>query len=310
MTLIQMEYFAAAAQELNFTRAAAKLHITQQSLSASIAALENELGCRLFIRSVPLVLTYAGNEFLKYSNDILRRLDVLRRDFSDISADRRGTLRVGIAATRAHAIMPDIIARFRRSHPGIQLVIKEDTNAGLRQDILSGDIDIAIANFEACGDGIALRDFYWEDVILLASDELLEQCFGGDKARVVAELERGEFAALGSCPFVLGNPEDIAGKIGYSVLDANSIRPVTAVTADNVELLLSLCLKGIGLCFCPVVLAKAALSGTQYQSLHKFHLGGAGRYQIRFAYRQEEHVWSVTAAFMDAAAEAVHGSKI
>lgn len=81
MTLIQMQYFVATADELNFTKAAAKLYISQQSLSASIAALEAELGCQLFIRKTPLQLTYAGEEFLKYANDILHKIETMKHDF-------------------------------------------------------------------------------------------------------------------------------------------------------------------------------------------------------------------------------------
>ena len=303
MTLIQMEYFITAATELNFTKAATKLSITQQSLSASIAALENELGCQLFVRRVPLELTYAGNVFLKYANDILRKIDALKHDFSDIRSDQRGILRIGIAPTRGRSIMPDIIDRFRKQYPGIQIVVKEDTNDGLRQDILNGDIDIAIANFETDRKGIVLRDFYNEEVVLFALDELLDQCFGEEKENIIAELKNGNFTYLKSCPFVLGNPKDIAGKISTTILTANSIQPITLVNADNVELLLALCLKGIGFCFCPIVLAKTVLSKEQYQSLHKFHLGDMGKYQIRFGYREEERIWSVLSSFMEIAVD-------
>ena len=305
MTLIQMEYFAAAAKELSFTKAAAKLHITQQSLSASIAALENELGCRLFVRRIPLALTYAGNEFLRYSGEILYRVDVLKHSFSDISSDKKGLLRIGIAPTRGRAIMPDIIIRFHREYPGIRIVVREDTNDGLRRDILNGDIDIAIANFEADMEGIVLRDFYSESVALFASDELLERCFGENRESAAARLRGGDFTYLRSCPFVLGNPLDIAGRIGAALLNDNSVQPVTAVTADNVELLLALCLKGVGFCFCPVVLARAALSEEQYLTLHKFDLGDDGKYQIRFACRQEEYTWSVIDSFIETAARSM-----
>ncbi len=70
MTLIQMEYFAMAARERSFTKAAGKLYVTQQSLSAGIAALERELGCEFFSRHVPLELTYAGTELLRHVKQI------------------------------------------------------------------------------------------------------------------------------------------------------------------------------------------------------------------------------------------------
>ena len=63
MNFLSIEYFAAVASEHSFSKAAKRLGITQQTLSANIAALERELGCTLFVRHVPLELTYAGTVF-------------------------------------------------------------------------------------------------------------------------------------------------------------------------------------------------------------------------------------------------------
>ena len=66
MTLIQMEYFAMVARERSFTKAAGKLYVTQQSLSAGIAALGGSWAVSFFSRHVPLELTYAGTELLRH----------------------------------------------------------------------------------------------------------------------------------------------------------------------------------------------------------------------------------------------------
>ena len=67
MNLQTMEYLIAVAEEQSISKAAERLHITQQTLSAHLASVEEELGCRLFERRVPLKITYAGEEFLKYA---------------------------------------------------------------------------------------------------------------------------------------------------------------------------------------------------------------------------------------------------
>ena len=66
MNFSSMEYFTVLARERSFTRAAEQLHITQQSLSAHIAGMEQELGCPLVVRRIPLELTYAGSVLLRY----------------------------------------------------------------------------------------------------------------------------------------------------------------------------------------------------------------------------------------------------
>ena len=67
MNLNSMEYFIALVEERSFTRAAERLNITQQTLSAHVAGLERELRVRLVNRKVPLTLTYAGEVLLRYA---------------------------------------------------------------------------------------------------------------------------------------------------------------------------------------------------------------------------------------------------
>ena len=64
MNFQNIQYFLQVARKRSFSQAAEELFITQQTLSASIAALERELGCKLFLRHIPLELTYGGERFL------------------------------------------------------------------------------------------------------------------------------------------------------------------------------------------------------------------------------------------------------
>ena len=100
MNFATFEYFEMLARERNFTRAAERLHITQQSLSSAIAKLERELGCQLVVRHVPLELTYAGEVFLGYATSLHEQYTTMQQEFWDISQNEEGALRVGIAFTR------------------------------------------------------------------------------------------------------------------------------------------------------------------------------------------------------------------
>ena len=85
MNFSSMEYFKVLAEERNFTRAAERLHITQQSLSSHIAGMEKELGSQLLVRRVPLTLTYAGEVMLRYATDFQKFHNDMQREFCDIS---------------------------------------------------------------------------------------------------------------------------------------------------------------------------------------------------------------------------------
>ena len=164
MNFATLEYFETLAQERSFTKASERLHITQQSLSSHIAKLEKELGCQLVVRHVPLELTYAGEVFLNYASSLRDQYTTMRHEFLDISKNDEGILRVGIAFTRGRTILPDIIMAFQKEHPHIRIALVEATNEALRQKLLEGDIDLAIAYFPTALPGVILRDFYQEEV--------------------------------------------------------------------------------------------------------------------------------------------------
>ena len=117
MNFSSMDYFVMVARERSFSRAAERLHITQQTLSAHIAKLEGELGTKLLVRSIPLELTYAGEVFLEYALDLQRRVSSLEREFQDISENQRGLLRIGITYTRGDIVMPPLLIRFQQPLP-------------------------------------------------------------------------------------------------------------------------------------------------------------------------------------------------
>lgn len=103
MNFLSMKYFLMLAEERSFTKAAERLHITQQTLSAHVAALERETGAKLFVRHVPLELTDSGAVFLRYARLFVRNELALKRELSDVSGRFEGILRIGIAPSRGDA---------------------------------------------------------------------------------------------------------------------------------------------------------------------------------------------------------------
>src|SRR5262245_36937744 len=96
MELRHLRYFVGVAEAESFSRAAARLHVTQPALSRQIRALEDELGVRLFDRSTRRVrLTPEGEEVLRRSRDTLVAVDALRDRARSLGGGRAGILRVG-----------------------------------------------------------------------------------------------------------------------------------------------------------------------------------------------------------------------
>lgn len=309
MNFATLEYFEALAQERSFTKASERLHITQQSLSSHIAKLEKELGCQLVVRHVPLELTYAGEVFLGYASSLRDQYTTMQHEFLDISQNDEGILRVGIAFTRGRTILPDIIMAFQEKHPYIRIALVEATNEALRQKLVEGDIDLAIAFFPTSLPGVILRDFYQEEVVILVLRELLETLYGDETEERVRRVSEGDYSALENCPLILGSLEDIGGRIERTlVMRAGLSRPRIVATSNNSETHLALCIRGAGACLCSETLARGALSEEQLKRLLVIRLGETARYPICFGYRDKPYQWSIIQEFMDTAIEVTNGN--
>lgn len=302
MNFLSMAYFTATARERSFTKAAEQLHITQQTLSAHIAAVERELGCQLLIRHSPLELTYAGEVFLQYALDFQRKYHSMEKEFSDISHNQKGVLRIGVSYTRGRSILPELIDEYQKIHPQITIQVMEAKNDVLQQNLLKAEIDLAIANFPSQIPGVELMDFYEEEVVLLAAEQLLCKLYGKETAAVIQKFEETQsLSVFSDCPFLFNSREDIAGKIGHHLIARADFIPTVKAQAGNMETLLDLCARGTGACFCPEQLVHTTLSEQQISQLRVFHFGESTRYQIRFGWLGQAYRWSTISSFMELA---------
>lgn len=302
MNFLSMTYFTTTAREQSFTKAAEQLHITQQTLSAHIAAVERELGCQLFIRHSPLELTYAGEVFLQYALDFQRKYRSMEQEFSDISHNQKGVLRVGIAYTRGRTILPELITEYQKIYPQITVQVMEAKNDVLQQNLLKAEIDLAIANFPDQIPGVELMDFYEEEVVLLIAESLLRRLFGAKTDAAVQTIQAEQnLSVLCDCPFLFNSREDIAGKIGHHLIAQADFIPTVKAQAGNIETLLDLCARGVGACFCPEKLVRTALSEEEISGLIVFHFSESTRYQIRFGWLGQAYRWSTISSFIELA---------
>ena len=300
MNFLTMEYFVTVAAKRSITKAAEELHITQQTLSAHIQAVERELGCKLIVRRNPLELTYEGEIFLRYAADFHRSYQAMQAEFCDITGNQRGVLRVGISYTRGRSIMPEVISAFQCEYPNICIRLDESVNDVLLRKLHGGEIDLAIANFDEPAQGIVLHDFYTERVVMLAPKSMCPPETGD-------ELSAQELARFAGFPFVMGNPEDIVGRISRRMIKAAGFQPTVKAQSDNAETLLAMAADGIGICFCPQHMINMALSVQQLENVRIFTFSADDRYTINFGFRGRPYQWTAMSEFMRIASETIGG---
>ncbi len=149
MDLRQLEHFVAVAEEQHFTRAADRLHIVQSGLSASIRALEDEMGAALFERTTRRVnLTQAGRAFLDEARRVLSAAKVARGVVADMQSLQRGRLTIGaIQGLSPFIDLPKLLGDFHRQYPNIEIGLSFDGTETLIDGVLDGRLDIAFTQF-------------------------------------------------------------------------------------------------------------------------------------------------------------------
>src|SRR4051794_6309195 len=146
MELRQLRYFVAVAEERSFTRAAERLWIAQPGLSTQIRRLEGELGIQLFERHTRGVnLTQDGALFLERARAAIVAADAASATGRDLATGGIGTVRLGVAGGARWGLFPDLLRRFSRERPGVELTVLEGYGGTLWRDLRDGRLDALMA---------------------------------------------------------------------------------------------------------------------------------------------------------------------
>ncbi len=144
-----MRYVVEVAATRSFTRAAERCFVTQSALSHQIAALERELGQRLFIRSSRGVrLTEAGEAFLPPARSALASAQQAIDEVASEPDQLDGTVRIGIIPTVVAIRVPRLLASFRAAHPAVRVELEMGNSDDLVAKIRRGDLDVALLGLQ------------------------------------------------------------------------------------------------------------------------------------------------------------------
>jgi DNA-binding transcriptional LysR family regulator len=148
--LRQLEYFLAVADNLSFTRAAKRLHVVQSGVSATIKALERELGAELFVRGpAGVTLTPAGEELAPHARATIDAARAAKDAVAAAGGAVRGTVRLGTLMSINNVDMSRLLADLHARHPGVlvQFRFARAGSAGLAQQLRDGALDVALLVF-------------------------------------------------------------------------------------------------------------------------------------------------------------------
>jgi LysR family hydrogen peroxide-inducible transcriptional activator len=247
MTLNELRFIVAVAQERNFRRAAEKSFISQPALSLAIQKLEEELGLKIFERGKSeITMTAIGNTIIEQAQRVLEEAERLREMAKQGSNQLAVPLRIGIIHSVAPYLLPDLIPALQAIAPELSLEIEENITANLEVLLRNGMLDVIVIALPFGDSGILTHALYdeafevvvhskhaWaarhsihaqelagENVLLLDSGH----CFSNQVAEVCPELNRkGVNTKKGTSLETIRNM--VASGLGITVLPASANGP-------------------------------------------------------------------------------------
>lgn len=242
MELRQLRYFTALAEELSFTRAAARLHISQPPLSAQIAQLEDELGVTLFLRdSRKVQLTDAGATFLRDVRRIQERLKEATQRVRTVHAGLAGRLEIGLSGSHFLGPLPGIIGSLAERHPDIDVVLNEMAPNDQIEALRESRIDLSLSR-QPVEDDLLCSRLLWPDPLTVALP----------LAHPLAQHRQIALEALANERFVMLRREtSLFAEQLLQACAAAGFTPQVAQTVSEVPAQLSLIAAGLGVGLVP-----------------------------------------------------------
>ncbi len=145
MDTSRLKLFIKLAETCHFQRAAELCHVSPPTLTRNIQQLEEALNCKLFERSNrSVLLTRAGESFLPEARELLRHWETLKESLASQTQELSGSISIYCSVTASYSFLYDILAEFRRAHPGIAITLHTGDPALAMQRVVNGEEDIAI----------------------------------------------------------------------------------------------------------------------------------------------------------------------
>ena len=272
MELRHLRYFVAVAEELNFTRAAQRLHMAQPPLSTQIRLLEEELQVRLLDRDKRRVhLTQAGRHFLERAQAILASVESAKGEARDAATGGIGKIALGYtASSMLSATLPAAIREFQAAHPRIALALHEMTSLDQLDAVHGHRLDLGILRHPnvPIPAGIAIEAWYQAPLMVaVPATHPLSQA----PVRIALRDEPLILYPRHSGIGLYWKVQELCSKAGF--------RPRMVQEARDASTIVGLVSAGVGLAIVPSGTESIRLEGVVYQRLREksavsaLHLG-------------------------------------
>lgn len=241
-TLRQLRYFVAAAEAGSVSGAAQALSISQSAITEAVQALEADLGVLLFERRPRgLAITRQGRSFLRHATEILASVSTARRAMAGDREEVGGRLALGVTSLVAGYILSDVLARFRRANPAVEVSAVEDAGDYLEHLLIGGELDVAV---------MVLAEGRSHDALQAEIVEISPYRLWLPLGHPLEGKEIVELRDVAEEPLIMLTVDEIEGAT-VRLLSALGARPRVAFRTRSVEAVRSLVATGAGVALLP-----------------------------------------------------------
>jgi len=167
MEIRQLEALVGIADYGTFSAAAEVLGTVQSNISSRVARLESDLATELVDRATG-TLTESGVVVVERARRVLREVRAIASDVSELNADVRGDVTLGMIGTAGRWIVPLLLESLRVNYPHVNVRISEGTNSALEPRLVNGQLDLAVLAWPVMAAELSEVDLFTEDLVVIA----------------------------------------------------------------------------------------------------------------------------------------------
>jgi DNA-binding transcriptional LysR family regulator len=286
--LDELKVFLAVADSRSFTKAAAVTYRTQSAVSQAVRRLEDDLGERLFDRSVKDgQLTEAGAILAEHARHVLTMVDRASAAVRDLRDLKRGRIRVGSNEASMHVLVP-VVARLQRQHPRLLVEVPRMSSRQIAAGLADGSVDFGVLTFDPKQADLRFVSLGRDELVLL-----VQPSHPLARRRVAAERD------IADLPIVAHSDPSPARSRVLSYFEGRQESLDIRLSMSSLDAIKHAVESGLGVAILPRRCASGELATGRLVALELPHL--SMRRELRLAYSAKRELSRAASAFLEAA---------
>lgn len=252
---ISCEVFLAVADMGSITKAAQRLHVTQQCASDHIKRLEREYGVLLFERKPKFKMTEAGEVLLEGLRNLKFMELNVKRNMLELSKGMKGSFSLGISTSRAPLILPGVLSKYYQEYPNVNISFSEEDTQILEEQLADGKVDLFIGVNTTPNPVYRVDTIVTEKILLVISQGLMNKHFSQQE---IKQIKKGiDLSCCTDIPFTLSLNTGKVTHVILEYLNSNNIKLNVVYNVSDSRTQTQICSTGICAALCPEMLLDA-----------------------------------------------------